>query len=66
MTETRTQTLRRYRKLYSESVLKLVDEKKQAPALVAPLAKQKVSAQWQQEFGTGASEDWFPEQAKEN
>lgn len=66
MTESRIQRHRRYKKLYSETVLKLVGEKRQPPALVADLARQRVSAEWRSEFGPGVTEDWLPAPPQEN
>lgn len=66
MTETPSQRRRRYQRAYSELVRSLVSEKKQPPALVADLAKQRIAAQWVAEFGPTMTQDWFPEQAKEN
>lgn len=65
VTEMRMQRVRRYQKRYSETVLKLVEETKQSPALVADLAKQRTSDEWKREFGS-EPEEWLPKQPEAN
>ena len=64
--ETPNQRKRRYRREFSELVRSLISEKKQPPALVADLAKHRMSEKWAKEFGEATVQDWFPEEAKAN